>query len=167
MKKDESTLDIDFDFGEEKTEEVTISEETFLSDVLGPKGHLMNTHNAHGALRILHFKCIADKDYKKGSKFLLCRIPQSQVRVLGSISFIYGTVKKFCVGWSEFRNRYREVKDGMTDGILHNEKAQILDKIPLKSTVFDSLEGVEVYATAKSDGKKGDFIEGNFIYVKK
>ncbi len=166
MSKDESTFEIDFGLEEEPDEVVEeTKEEVFISNVLGPKGHLINSHNRGGALRILHFKCVADKDYTKGSRFILCKLPQSQIRLLGYMSRITSNISKFVVGWSSFTGRHREKKPGLKDGILTD--GTVLSRTPLESTVFDSLEGVEVYATALSDGSKKDYIEGIFIYIKK
>ena len=165
MEKDENVFDFGLDDTEEKIKEIKY--ETFISEIAGPRSHKVNTHNAHGTLRILHFKCEADKDYAEGSKFVLCKLPQSQVRILGTLSNIEGSIQ-FIVGWAGFINRYREKRPGVTDGIMSPDtNMHVFGRAKLQSPVFDSLEGVEVYATALSDGKKGDNIEGYFIYVKK
>ena len=167
MSRDESTFD--FDFGDESSKkEVTeeIKKETFVSYVAGPEGHKTSQHNYGGQLKVLHFKCVADKDFLKESKFVLCRLPQSQVRFLGFLSKIYGNINNFVVGWSDFKTRRREVISGIPDGLYSSKEDTILSNLKVKSIIFDSGEGVEVYATALSDGKKGEYIEGVFIYVK-
>jgi hypothetical protein len=166
----------DFDFGvneepEEVKEEVIRHE--FLSNLLSARNlAIFNPCDLHGSLKIIAFSVIADKDYKAGSTFSLCRLPQSQIRILGAISQI--RFKLSCdsvtLGWPKFKKRNQQFVEADYAGFGKVEEMNscvtFLEHLPAQTIVIDSLEGAFVVVTAETDGCKDDSIDGYFIYIK-
>ena len=100
-KKDE----LEFDFSEKDDLGAEGPKfEQFSSNVLSARNlAIFNPCDLHGTLKILSFKIKADKDYAKGTTFALCKIPQSQVRILGALSRIKFSLScdAAIIGWRE------------------------------------------------------------------
>jgi hypothetical protein len=165
-KKDE--LEFDFNDSEESPKL-----EQFLSNVLSARNlAIFNPCDLHGSLKILSFSIKADKDYAKGTTFALCRIPQSQVRILGALSRIKFNLScnEAVIGWPKFKKRNQQMIEADFKGFgkvseLKGETS-FLEHLPGQTITVDSLEGVYAVCLTLGDGKKGDSIEGYLIYVK-
>lgn len=166
-KKDE----LEFDFSDSEEEGPKL--EQFSSNVLSARNlAIFNPCDLHGTLKILSFKIKADKDYIQGTTFALCKIPQSQVRILGALSRIKFNLScdKAVLGWPKFKKRNQQMIEADLKGFggVSEMKGEtsFLEHLPGQTITVDSLEGVFVVCTVFSDGKKGDSIEGYLIYVK-
>ena len=166
---------LDFEFDESKedlgTPEPVV--EQFVSNVLLARNlAIFNPCDLHGSLKVLTFEVKADKDYIEGSTFSLCKIPQSQVRILGALSRIKFNLscKSAVMGWPKFKKRNQMYVESNYTGFGKVSElkgtSSFLESAPAQTTVLDSLEGVYIVCTAGSAGKKGDTIKGYLIYVK-
>ncbi len=166
-------LDFEFDNSKEDLGVEGPKLEQFSSNVLSARNlAVFNPCDLHGTLKILSFKVEADKDYERGSTFAMCRIPQSQVRILGALSRINFNLscESAVLGWPKFKKRNQQMVEADLKGFGRvNELKGVslfLEHLPTNTISVDSLEGVFVICTVRSSGKKGDSIEGYLIYVK-
>lgn len=165
---------LDFDFGDEQEEEPEpLKAEIFLSNVLKSRTLTrFNPCDLHGALRILTFKTEADKDYDAGTTFTLCQLPQSQIRVLGSLCCIDYKLscKSARLGWSKFKRRTGQKVEANIQGFGEVKDVKgvgsFLEHLPTQTLTLDSLEGVFLNCMAGNPGKKGDIVEGYIVYIK-
>jgi len=166
----------DFDFKVEekpKVEQGDVGVEQFKSNILSAHNlAIFNPCDLHGSLKIITFSVVADRDYKAGTTFSLCRLPQSQIRVLGALSQL--RFKLSCdsviIGWPRFKKRNQQFVDADLAGFGKveemNSSVTFLEHLPAQTIVIDSLEGAFVVVTAESDGCRDDSIDGYFIYIK-
>ena len=158
---------LDFEFDEkpepkEPAEKPGPFPSKFDSDVLTKDINVFAPCDLHGRLRIIRFNVMATEDYIEGSTFSLCKLPASQVRVLGALSNIRWTHDMGgSLGWAKHKDRHQNIIPG--DPYAFNE---LMDSNGLQTVKVDSLEGVFMVFTADSPGKKGDLIEGYVIYIK-
>lgn len=133
----------------------------FKSDVLTKSPNEFSPCDTHGALRILTFRCEADDNYIGGSTFSLCKLPQSQIRLLPRLSVIeFSDDLNGDLGWTKYKTRRHEQMP------LNRIGFNGFFSKPQQSIRLDSLEGMFMIFTANHDGKEGDLIEGYLIYVK-
>lgn len=165
---------LDFEF-EEKGDlgKIDPKMEQFSSNVLSARNlAIFNPCDLHGTLKVLTFSVKADKDYVKGTTFAMCKIPQSQVRILGALSRISFNLscKSAVLGWSRFKKRSQQQVEANFQGFGEVSElkgtSSFLEQIPTQTMTVDSLEGVFIICTVESKGKKGDSIDGYLVYVK-
>lgn len=133
----------------------------FLSNILTQSPNEFSPCDTHGALRIITFECEADANYIAGSTFSLCKLPQSQIRLLPALSVIgFDTDLNGDLGWTKYKTRRHETRPLNRTGLNG-----FFDRRE-RSIRLDSLEGMFMIFTANSDGEKGDLIKGYIVYVK-
>ena len=174
-KKKKDTI-MDFDFGGDEEEDLGKEEvgvEDFKSNVLSANNmSVFNACDLHGALRVITFRVEADKDYANGTSFALCRMPQSQIRILGDLcKFDFSLSGKSAIlGWSKFKKRNQMIIPTDLTGFGKVEEMKgvqsFLGHLNTRTISVDSLEGIFLICTVEGAGKKGDFIEGYLIYIK-
>ena len=169
-------MDFDLDDamnGEEEEKKEGPERKDFLSNILSVRTpSLIDPCDLDSVMRMTHFKVDVDSDYTDGSTFVLLKTLPGDIRVLGALSRIHFNLsrKSVTLGWGQFRQRRTGLiptdPEGLGEVKKFKEATSLLTHLPLQSIKFSSMEGVQIFATAQGDGKKGDSVEGYIIFTK-
>ena len=166
-------MDFEFEETPEEEKEEAPEHKTFLSNILSARTpSLIDPCDLDSVMRMTHFKVEADTDYIDGSTFNLLKTLPGDIRLLGALCRIHVDLscKAVTLGWGQFKQRRTGIIPpdirGLGEVKKFKEATSLLTHIPIQSIKFSSTEGVQIFATAVGDGKKGDSIEGYIVFTK-